>query len=450
MKKNDVYEIEITGYTSEGEGTGRVLSFVVFVPFSCVGDVLKVRILKVKKTYAYGKIEEIISKGASRIEPCCKSFAKCGGCHMQHISYEEELSFKTEKVYNAFKKIANIDILPEKIIGSLNIKNYRNKAQFPVGIDNYDPICGFYAKNSHNIIKIENCEIQNEHTNKINNAVLSYMKSYNILPYDEATHFGVVRHIYSRATKNEIMVVIVTNTKKLPYVDKLIENLLSLDINIVSIMQNINDKKTNVVQGSEFKTLWGKNEISDHIGNLRFDISPQAFYQVNSMQTEKMYNKVLEFANLTGKETVFDLYCGIGTITLFLSKFAKKTYGIEIVNEAVLNARHNAQINNINNATFYAGLAEDVTQKLYSDGVYADVVVVDPPRSGCDIKLLNTIITMKPQKIVYVSCDVATLARDVKILSQNGFAVKKVQPIDMFPRTFHVECVVMLQRKDTL
>jgi len=441
LDKNSEHLIEITGTGTEGEGVGRVDGFAVFVPFALLGEKVKIKILKSQKTYAFGKLLEVIDPSKHRTEPKCKYFYKCGGCTFWHLDYEAELEYKTQKVTDCIKRIGGIDIEVMQTIGSQSCERYRNKAQFPVTPEGI----GFFAQRSHRLISVDDCIIQNEINEEIIDTVREFMFEFAIRPFDEAEHTGDIRHIYTRVAEEtgEIMVCIVTRAKKLRHSEELVERLCRISPNIVSIVQNINQEKTNVALGNTSILLFGKPFITDKLGQLQFEISPHSFYQVNHKQTKVMYDKVVEFAGLTKSDTVFDLYCGIGTISLYVAKYAKRVVGVECVEQSVLDARKNAELNGITNAEFYVGNAEEVAETLGS----ADVVIIDPPRKGCDEKLLKTIAKISPKRVVYVSCNPATLARDLKILTELGYVVKTIQTIDMFPRSPHVECVVLIERK---
>ena len=451
VAKNEYYEIDIDGMGHDGQGVGRVEGFTVFVLHALPGDKLKIKILKVKKTYAYGKLIDIIKPSAHRVNPVCPSFFKCGGCQLQHLVYSEQLKLKKQQIIDNIQRIGKLeDVVIRDVIGMTKPERYRNKAQFPVGIGSgsKDIAIGFYAPRSHNIVEIESCYIQHEMNDDVIKRVKDWMRKYHITPYDEVTGKGLVRHIFTRVglKSGEVMVVLITNGTKIPHKDDLIKNICGISDHIVSIVQNINTKRTNVILGEQNIVLWGKDSIIDYIGDVKFRISPMSFYQVNPVQTEVLYNKALEYAGLTGNETVFDIYCGIGTISLFLAKKAKKVIGVEIVPEAIEDAKQNAELNYIENTEFYVKAAEEVVPELYAKGYKADVVVVDPPRKGCDEALLDTIIKMQVEKIVYVSCNPSTLARDLRYLEDGGYKTMEVQPVDMFPHTAHVKTVVWMSR----
>ena len=470
FNKNDIIEIEIIDQGTTGEGIGKVDGYALFVKDAVIGDVVKVKIMKAKKNFAFAKLLEVVKPSPYRVEPLCPVANRCGGCQLQAMNYKQQLEFKEKKVYNNIKRIGGIEDFEMKpIIGmkELAVKgyedngpfHYRNKAQFPIGLDREGNIVsGFYAGRTHSIISVDNCLLGIEKDGDVNGTVMhivkTFMNIYNIKPYDEKTHKGLVRHVLIRigAFTNEIMVCVVINGNKLPHSQELVEQLLQID-DITSICLNVNKEKSNVILGKEIINLYGKDYIEDYIGDVKFRISPLSFFQVNPVQTEKLYNKALEYANLTGNEIVWDLYCGIGSISLFLAKKAKQVLGVEIVPEAIADAKINAKINGINNAEFFVGAAEDVVTEYFEnhkddEECKPDVIVVDPPRKGCDHKLLETIVEMNPERVVYVSCDSATLARDVKWLSENGYKLKEVTPCDMFGQTTHVECVVALHRVD--
>ena len=470
FNKNDIIEIEIIDQGTTGEGIGKVDGYALFVKDAVIGDVVKVKIMKAKKNFAFAKLLEVVKPSPYRVEPLCPEANRCGGCQLQAMKYKHQLEFKEKKVYNNIKRIGGIeDFEMKSIIGmeELAVKghedngpfHYRNKAQFPVGLDREGNIVsGFYAGRTHSIISVDNCLLGIEKDGDVNGTVMhivkTFMNIYNIKPYDEKAHKGLVRHVLIRigAFTNEIMVCVVINGNKLPHSQELVEQLLQID-DMTSICLNVNKEKSNVILGREIINLYGKDYIEDYIGDVKFRISPLSFFQVNPVQTEKLYNKALEYADLSGNEIVWDLYCGIGSISLFLAKKAKKVLGVEIVPEAIEDARLNAKINKIDNSEFFVGAAEDVVTEYFSKHeneaeCKPDVIVVDPPRKGCDEKLLSTIVKMNPKRVVYVSCDSATLARDVKWLSENGYKLKEATPCDMFGQTVHVETVCLLSRKE--
>ena len=449
--KEYIFDVEALGY--EGEGIAKIERYPVFIPGALIGEKVKVIITKVKKNFAYGKLIEVLEKSKERKIPKCANYNICGGCTLQHLSYEGQLDFKFARVKDCIRKIAGLDENIVKYpIGMKNIYRYRNKVQFPVGIVNGKLSIGFFSEKSHRIIDMDTCLLQDEESEKIINIIRKWMNDYSIIPAKKEGKFfkeGIIRHIVVRKSfkTNDIMVILVTTNKKIPYVNELIEMLTNSISNIKSIVQNINDKDTNLVMGYECINLWGEDHICDYIGKYKFNISPLSFFQVNPVQTEVLYNKALEYADLNGDEVVFDAYCGTGTITLFLSQKAKKVYGVEIIDQAIENAKINAEENNITNSEFFVGKSEIIIPRLIEDGIKPDVIVVDPPRKGCDTKLLKAIGEASPKKVVYVSCDPSTLARDLKCLEEFGYKTVEVQPVDMFPMTKHVENVALLVRQ---
>lgn len=453
LEKNKEYILDIVSQGYEGEGIAKVDSYPVFIQGALTGEKVKVLIIKVNKNFAFGKLLEIIEPSEERVSPKCEHYKRCGGCSIQHMNYKNQLDFKFNRVKDCMHKIAGLSTeLVQYPIGMKDPSRYRNKVQLPVGMVKGKLAIGFYAPRSHNIIDINECLIQDKIADKVSAITRSWMEKYKIMPATVDGVFnpkGVVKHIMIRRgfKTNEVMVVLVTIKKNVPHISEFIANIRDNIDGIKSIVQNINTKDTNVVLGNDFRTIWGAEKITDYINEFKFNISPLSFFQVNPIQTEELYGTALKYAALSGKETVFDAYCGTGTITLFLSQKAKKVYGVEIVPEAIENAIENAKENKIYNAEFLVGTAEDKIQELIDQGVKPDTIVVDPPRKGCDIKLLEAIAMARPKNVVYVSCDPSTLARDLKILSEKGFKVGKVQPVDMFPHTPHIECVVKLKRK---
>lgn len=448
VEKNKIYNIEIEDLSSSGEGVGKIDGFTVFVPQAIPGDKVRARITTLKKRYGIGEILEMVEPSKDRIKPKCSLFGKCGGCQIMHMDYDAQLKMKRNKVEQTLSRIGKISTKVNPTIGMENPFEYRNKGQFPVGIKNNKAIMGAYEMGTHNIVDTSYCHIQAPATKIIIKTIKKYIDDFNIEVYDEVKRTGLIRHIVSRFgfATGDVMVVLVTNGRRLPYKDELIRMLKEDVPGLKSIVQNINTRNTNVVLGDETLVLYGEDRIVDYIDDLKFNISSKSFFQVNSIQTKVLYDKVLEYANLKGDEVVFDIYCGIGTISLFLAKKAKEVHGVEIVKSAIEDAKVNAKINNINNAKFYTGKGEDVVPRLYKEGLYADIVVVDPPRKGCEESVLETMVNMAPGKIIYVSCNPATLARDLAYLVEGGYKVVEVQPVDMFPQTTHVECVVLMSR----
>lgn len=462
LKKNDEIILTIEDMGADGEGIGRYEGMTFFVKDALIGDVVRAGVTRLKKTYGYARIVEIMKASPDRVEPVCAFHRQCGGCQIQALSYEKQLAFKQRKVENNLRRIGGfsqelLQQVMEPIAGMEHPFHYRNKAQFPVGTDkNGKLITGFYAGRTHQIIPNRDCALGVPVNREILDIVLGFMEKYHVSAYDEKNGKGLVRHILIRYgfTTGEIMVCLIINGKKLPCEEKLTETLARLE-GMTSISINCNTEKSNVILGKETRTIWGQPYITDYIGNVKYQISPVSFYQVNPAQTEVMYGLALDYADLHGTETVWDLYCGIGTISLFLAQKAKQVYGVEIIPQAIEDARRNARLNQIENAEFFVGKAEEVLPEFYekekAEGrqPYADVIVVDPPRKGCDEKLLDTILKMSPPKVVYVSCDSATLARDLKILCGGGYRLERVRAVDNFCQTVHVETVVLLSKLNT-
>ena len=451
FRKNDLVTLEIEDCGIDGEGIGKADGFTVFVKDAVIGDTVTAKIIKAKKNYGYGRLMEVLKPSPYRVEPKCEFARQCGGCQLQALSYEQQLVFKTNKVKGHLERIGGFTDIPmEPIIGMDELFHYRNKAQFPVGRNKEGKIVtGFYAGRTHNIIENRDCALGVAENKEVLDRVIAHMEKYGIEPYNEATGKGLVRHVlirYGYFTK-EVMVCLILNGNKIPKEELLVKSLCEIP-GMTSITINVNKKHSNVILGEEIRLLWGQEYITDRIGDISYQISPLSFYQVNPMQTQKLYAKALEYADLHGQETVWDLYCGIGTISLFLAQKAKFVRGVEIVPAAIENAKENAKLNGLENTEFFVGKAEEVLPREYKkNGVYADVIVVDPPRKGCDETLLETMIEMNPERIVYVSCDSATLARDLKYLCERGYELRKVCPVDQFGMTVHVETVVLLSQQ---
>ena len=449
--KNDTVKVTIEDMGHDGAGIGKVDGYTLFIKDAVIGDEVLAKIMKAKKNYGYARLVEIIKPSEFRVEPKCQFARQCGGCQIQELDYQKQLEYKEGKILGNLQRIGGLtEVNMEPIVGMEHPFNYRNKAQFPVGVDkDGNIITGFYAGRTHDIISNRQCLLGVAVNEQILDIVIAYMEVNNIPAYDEKTETGLVRHIlirYGFATK-EIMVCLVINGDDVPGAKGLVGELKKID-GMASICLNINKRRDNVILGDEIKVLWGQGYITDKIGDIAYQISPLSFYQVNPVQTEQMYQTALDYAKVTGEETVWDLYCGIGTISLFLARHAKRVYGVEIVPEAIADAKRNAKINGIANAEFFVGKAEDVLPEKYEkENIYADVIVVDPPRKGCDETLLATMIKMEPKRIVYVSCDSATLARDLKYLCANGYELEKIRGIDNFCHSVHVECVTLLTRK---
>ncbi len=461
LKKDDLLTLQIEDMGIDGAGIGKANGIPLFVKDAVIGDIVTAKIMKMKKQYGYARMMEIVTPSEYRVSPRCSCHRQCGGCQLQSLSYAKQLEFKTNKVKNNLQHIggfSEVEQLMEPILGMEDPFEYRNKSQFPVGRDREGRLAaGFYASRSHTMIPNRRCALAAPVTERILDTVLLFMEKNQIEPYDETTGKGLIRHVLIRTghVSGEVLVCLVINGTKLPCSEKLVEDLCRIE-GMASISLNINQKKTNVILGETLILLWGREYLTDSIGPIQYQISPLSFYQVNPIQTERLYQITLEFAQLTGTETVWDLYCGIGTISLFLAQRAKMVYGVEVVPQAIENARTNAQRNGIKNVTFFDGKAEEVLPRFYEEAVNGsddagmsrpDVIVVDPPRKGCDVRCLDTIVQMQPQRVVYVSCDSATLARDLKYLCQQGYLLKKVQPVDMFPQTVGIETIVLLSHK---
>ena len=450
-RKNDIVTLKIEDCGIDGEGIGKADGFTVFVKDAVIGDTVRAKIMKAKKNYGYGRLEEIITPSPDRVEPKCQFARQCGGCQLQALSYEKQLEFKTSKVRGHLERIGGFTDIPmEKILGMDQPFHYRNKAQFPVGKSKDGRIItGFYAGRTHSIIENRDCALGVTRNQEVLDRVIAYMEKFHIQPYDENTGKGLVRHVLIRYGffTDEMMVCLIINGEKLPGEEALVKSLCQIP-ETVSVMVNVNKKRNNVILGEKVRLLWGQPYITDKIGEISYQISPLSFFQVNPYQTGRLYGKALEYAQLSGNETVWDLYCGIGTISLFLAQKAKMVRGVEIIPAAIENAKENARLNGFANTEFFVGKAEEVLPEQFArTGERADVIVVDPPRKGCDETLLSTIIKMQPDRVVYVSCDSATLARDLKYLCERGYELKKVCPVDMFPNTVSVETVVLLSHK---
>lgn len=450
--KNEYYDVIFEDLTHEGAGVAKVDGFPVFVENALPDERAKIKIIKVKKGFAFGRLIELYEQSKNRIDAPCPIYSQCGGCQLQHLRYEGQLDFKKKQVEQVLTRIGKLDLTKVKVHSTLGMKdpwNYRNKAQVPVGEREGGLVAGFYQKRSHDIIDMERCLIQQAENDEVVQAVKKICEGYGIRAYNEEKHKGWLRHImvrYGLVTK-EIMVVFITRTADFPHKADIIKKINNQFPQVKSIVQNINTKRTNVIFGEETKVLWGEEYIYDKIGDVKFAISARSFYQVNPEQTKVLYDKALEYAGLTGEESVIDAYCGIGTISLFLAQKAKKVFGVEIVPEAIEDAKRNAELNGFTNAEFAVGEAEVVIPEWYKQGNKADVIVVDPPRKGCDEALLKTILDMKPNRVVYVSCNPGTLARDLQVLELGGYKTVEVQPVDMFPHTTHCEAVAKIELK---
>ncbi|MDQ0172859.1 23S rRNA (uracil(1939)-C(5))-methyltransferase RlmD [Paenibacillus tundrae] len=501
VSKNEETVIDIIGMNHDGEGVGRANGYTLFVQGALPGETVRVRVMKTKKQYGYAKLLEIVKASPDRVSAPCPIYDQCGGCQIQHMSYAGQLAWKRQLVVDNLQRIGKLNVLVEdaetlagqseqyanettgqalsdansnesnrirlRLEGVMNEEDtaqgirvlptmgmtepwrYRNKAQVPIGVTEGGLVGGFYAKGSHRIIDMETCLIQHEHNDEVVAKVKEIGSHFGISAYNEETGRGLLRHVVVKKAfrTGEMMLVLVTNGKDIPYKDEWIGSIREAIPHVASICQNVNKKQTNVIFGDETRVLWGRDVIYDFIGDVQFAISARSFYQVNPVQTEVLYGKTVEYAGLSGKETVIDAYCGIGTISLFLAQHADQVYGVEIVPEAIEDARSNAMLNEMKNVKFEVGASEDVIPRWKEQGIEADVIVVDPPRKGCDPRLLNTILEMKPERVVYVSCNPSTLARDLRVLEDGGYQTVEVTPVDMFPHTNHVESVAMLKWK---
>lgn len=448
VTKGQSFEAVITDLTHEGKGVAKVDGYPLFIEGVLPGERGTFEAVKLNKGYGFARVVQLNETAPDRVEPPCPVYEECGGCQLQHLSYEGQMNMKFNQVRGVIDRIAKLPHVPvHPVLGMEAPWRYRNKAQVPVGLSGGRLVAGFYKKRSHDIIDMTECLIQHRESDAIVQKVKDVCAANGVMPYDEVRHKGMIRHIMVRIgwQTGEKMAVIITRTKDLPNEAAIIEGIRKQVPDITSIVQNVNPDKTNVIFGSVTRTLYGEDVIYDLIGGIRFAISARSFYQVNPVQTEVLYAKALEYAGLSGEETVIDAYCGIGTISLFLAQKAKRVYGVEIVPQAIEDARQNAALNSISNAHFEAGKAEDVMPKWAKQGIKPDVIVVDPPRKGCDETLLQTILAMKPKRVVYVSCNPSTLARDLRLLEDGGYRTKEVQPVDMFPQTVHVEAVAVLE-----
>ncbi|GIO87026.1 23S rRNA (uracil-C(5))-methyltransferase RlmCD [Paenibacillus faecis] len=482
VAKNDETVIDIIGMNHDGEGVGRAEGYTLFVQGALPGEKVRVKVLKTKKQYGYAKLLDVLTPSPDRVAAPCPIYDQCGGCQLQHWSYAGQLAWKRQHVVDALERIGKLRVVGEArggdaggagaatgpgaeagappvagdaggpgvtvlpTLGMAEPWRYRNKAQVPIGVTDGGLVGGFYARGSHRIVDMETCLIQHEHNDDVVSRVKAIGRQLGVTAYNEETGRGLLRHVVVKKAfrTGEMMLVLVTNGRDIPHADAWIGLIREQIPQVASICQNVNPKQTNVIFGDETRVLWGRDVIYDYIGEVQFAISARSFYQVNPVQTEVLYNKTVEYAGLTGKETVIDAYCGIGTISLFLAQHADQVYGVEIVKEAIEDARSNAQLNGMTNVKFEVGASEDVIPRWKEQGIEADVIVVDPPRKGCDPRLLETILEMKPERVVYVSCNPSTLARDLRVLEDGGYRTVELQPVDMFPHTVHVEAVCSL------
>src|SRR5690625_493591 len=453
VRKNEIVELEFTDLTHEGNGVGKLNGYPIFVPYGLPTERASVKIVKVNKRFAYGKLLEVLKASSERVAAPCDVYYQCGGCQLQHMSAKLQAKMKRNQVVNIMNKVAKMPDVPVHPV--LNMEDpwrYRNKIQMPVGENENGLITGFYQARSHRIIgNMDTCIIQNEHGDKMVDKVRKIADDLGISAYDEKSHRGMLRHIIVRTANStgDTMVILVTRTKKLPHEAEFVQRLAKQDSTVKSIIHNVNSERTNVILGKNSRTIFGESYIVDTIDDLQFKISAESFYQVNPEQMKILYDKALEYADVGEKDIVIDAFCGIGTISLFLAKQAKKVYGVEVVDGAIRNAKENAKLNGIVNVEFVVGEAEKVMPDWYTEGLRPDVIIVDPPRKGCDEEVLKAMANMNPKRIIYVSCNPSTLARDLKILGDSGYETKEVQPVDLFPQTYHIECVIGMQRKDT-
>ncbi|MBC2259194.1 23S rRNA (uracil(1939)-C(5))-methyltransferase RlmD [Listeria booriae] len=450
VKKNDCLDVVFEDLTHDGNAVAKIDGYPIFVPQGLPDEIAQIKVLKTNKNYGFGKIIELTKESADRVTPPCLVYSQCGGCQLQHLSYNGQLRMKQKQVAQVMKRIGKQDVEVLPTLGMENPWNYRNKAQVPVGFVNGRLVAGFYQQRSHQIIDMNTCLIQQEENNEVIQTARAIFAKYYVEPYDETTRKGVLRHLMTRfaTTTGELMLVIVTTKLNFPNKAEILAELQQSIPELTSLVQNVNTANTNVIFGEQTVVLAGREYIMDAIHGISFAISARSFYQVNPEQTEILYAEALKLAGLTGEETVIDAYCGIGSISLCLAKEAKHVYGVEIVPQAIEDARANAKLNKMDNVTFAVGKAEEVIPDWFKQGIKADVLVVDPPRKGCDDALLQTILKMEPKRVVYVSCNPATLARDMLVLTEGGYEAKMVQPVDMFPQTTHVECVTVLQRQN--
>ncbi len=450
VKEGKRYNIEINTIGSFGDGIGRIEDFAIFVPNTVPGDMVLIEAVEVKKNYARGRLIEVLQPSVDRVESICHVFPSCGGCQLMHVRYEAQLRLKEQLVRDAIERISKLeDVIIHPIIGMSSPENYRNKAQFPIRLKNGKVDMGFFVPNTHDLVDIQECHIQHPLINKVFKDIKDIMNTMNISVYDENNHRGLLRHVAIKVStsREEAMVILVTNGHEFEEGKEIARQLMDRIPQVVSVVQNINKARTNVIFGPQTFVIRGKSSIEEEIKGLRFRISPLSFFQVNTLQVGVLYSKALEYANLTGSEVVIDAYCGIGTISLFLSKRCKEVYGIEEVPEAIAMARENADLNQVHNTSFFIGQVEKVLPSLYNKGLRPDVIVIDPPRKGCTREVIETIATMEPQRIVYISCNPSTLARDIAYFKELNYITEQIQPVDMFPFTSHVECIALIQRE---
>lgn len=450
LKKNDVLTGQVVDLTHEGHGVVKIDRYPIFIPNTLIDETIEYKVIKVKKNFAIGKLIKVITESDARVEPPCIYYYKCGGCQLQHMSYQAQLNMKKEQVVNLFHRKAKFtNTVIKDVVGMEDPWRYRNKSQIPVGLSKDQlPIMGFYRQRSHDIIDMDSCLIQDQQHQQVMNDVKQLISDLNISIYNEKTKKGLLRHLVVRTGHytNQLMIILVTNGKAFKQAESMVDALVRKYTNITSIKQNINDAHSNVIMGRHSMTIYGEEEIEDQLSEITFNISDQSFYQINSHQTEKLYQQALDYAQLTGNEIVLDTYCGIGTIGLYMARNAKHVYGVEVVSSAIKDANRNATINQLENTTFVCGKAEEVIFKWKAEGIRPDVVMVDPPRKGCDETFLETLLELNPKRIVYISCNPSTQQRDAHILNYQ-YDLKEITPVDMFPQTTHIETVALFERK---
>ncbi|MEJ7148983.1 23S rRNA (uracil(1939)-C(5))-methyltransferase RlmD [Staphylococcus warneri] len=450
LKKNDVLTGQVVDLTHEGHGVVKIDRYPIFIPNTLIDEKIEYKVIKVKKNFAIGKLIKVITESDARVEPPCIYYYKCGGCQLQHMSYQAQLNMKKEQVVNLFHRKAKFtNTVIKDTVGMEDPWRYRNKSQIPVGLSkDQQPIMGFYRQRSHDIIDMESCLIQDQQHQQVMNDLKQLISELNISVYNEKTKKGLLRHLVVRTGHytNQLMIILVTNGKAFKQAESLVDALVRKYPNVTSIKQNINDAHSNVIMGPQSITLYGEEEIEDQLSEVTFNISDQSFYQINSHQTEKLYQQALDYAQLTGDEIVLDTYCGIGTIAIYMAENARHVYGVEVVPSAINDANQNATKNQLENTTFVCGKAEEVILKWKAEGIRPDVVMIDPPRKGCDETFLETILELNPKRIVYISCNPSTQQRDAHILNHQ-YDLKEITPVDMFPQTTHIETVALFERK---
>lgn len=448
LNTKEHYRLTVDGLTHNGEGVGRIRGMAIFIPDAIPGDEVEVKLISIKKSYARGLVTKTLKRSPKRIAPQCPHALECGGCQLQHMSYDAQLYWKQRQVQDSLQRLGQLEVAVQPIIGMEYPFSYRNKAQFPLGNEQDGVAMGFYRRGTHDLVDLDECGIQHPLLVKLALATKELVTKYEIPPYDEVKHTGLLRHLVGRVSfsRSQLMAVLVTRKEPIPKLEQFLEELTTKVPELVSVAVNVNPRVTNAIFGQETKVVWGDSYLIDSIGDIQYAISPRSFYQVNPKQTKVLYDLVKQHARLSGNETIWDLYCGIGTIGLYLASEANKVYGVETIGEAVADARYNAALNNIKHAHFIHGKAEEVVPTWSKKGEQVDLIVVDPPRKGCEEQVIDTIKQARPKRVIYVSCNPPTLARDLALLVEAPYHIKLVQPVDMFPQTSHVECVVLLER----